>query len=74
MNPLTNRVVHAVRDHFPGARCFSCLATQLAVTEPEVRSAAQMLVTRAGFMPVRRVCYGCSRIRETLVPGERNRG
>lgn len=64
--PLADHLARTVRERFPYGRCFSCLAAQLAVREPELRNAAQMLVFQGAFRPVRRVCNGCSRARETL--------
>jgi hypothetical protein len=58
----------AVRSHFPYAYCFPCLATHIGATEPEVRSAAQMLVMRSGFKKERRTCYSCGRVDDALVP------
>ena len=58
----------AVREAVRYAPCFSCIATQLGCTEPEVRDAAQMLIIKDGFRTVRRLCYGCSRMGDTLVP------
>jgi hypothetical protein len=62
------RVALVVRSHFPYARCFACVAHDLDVTEVEVRSAAQMLVAADRFRLVRRICYGCSRAVDTLMP------
>ena len=60
--------LQAVHEDIPWARCFSCIATALGSTEPEVRGAAHMLVVQHGFRTIRRVCYGCSRTDDTLVP------
>ena len=64
---LAERVAQTVREHFPFARCFSCLARHLGVTEPDVRNAAQALVVDR-FRKMHRICYGCSRVDDTLVP------
>jgi hypothetical protein len=48
--------------------CLSCLAVELSTTEPEVRSAAQSMVIQDGFRVIRRICYGCARAGDTLVP------
>jgi hypothetical protein len=61
-------VARAVLQHFPYAYCFSCLATQLGSTEPDVRSAAQILIMQDAFRTIPRLCYGCSRTGVTLVP------
>jgi hypothetical protein len=62
------RVAHAVRSHFPHARCFACVAHVLDVTEAEVRNAAHALVLVRRFGLVTRVCYRCSRAGDTVVP------
>jgi hypothetical protein len=69
MSPLAERVAHAVRADFPYARCFSCRATQLAVTEPDVRNAAQTLIMGGAFKTAHRVCYECAHTDATLVKG-----
>jgi hypothetical protein len=49
------------------ACCFPCLAEQLRVVEPHVRSAAQILVVRGSFKRARRVCHSCGRTDDLLV-------
>jgi hypothetical protein len=41
---LAKRLAHAVGQHLPESRCFSCLAMDLDAPEPTVRSAAQTLM------------------------------
>jgi hypothetical protein len=65
---LADLLVQAVRRYFPYARCFSCLARDLRVTEAEVRGAAQALVVDDRLRAIRRICYTCSRTGETLGP------
>jgi hypothetical protein len=65
---LTERVAEVVRSYFPYARCLTCVADDLNVKEPDVRSAAQMLIVADRFRLVRRICYGCSRSADTLMP------
>jgi hypothetical protein len=67
MIPLADRVARAVREDFPDAHCFSCLATQLAVTEADVRNAAQALIMDGAFRADQRICHGCARTDATLV-------
>jgi hypothetical protein len=69
MIPLAERVARAVREDFPEAHCFSCLATQLAVRESDVRNAAQALIMDGALRLDRRVCYGCACTATTLVKG-----
>jgi hypothetical protein len=66
--PLAERVEQVARSHFPYARCFACIAHDFDVTEVEVRSSAHMLVVADRFRLVRRICYGCSRAVDTLMP------
>ena len=65
---LEERVAPVMTSHFPYARCFPCVARDLDVTEVEVQSAAHILVVADRFRLVRRICYGCSRAGDTLVP------
>jgi hypothetical protein len=65
---LAERVAQVVRSHFPYARCLACVTHDLHVTESEVRDAAQMLIVADRFRLVRRICYGCSRTDNTLMP------
>src|SRR5262245_7773984 len=50
------------------AYCFPCLTVQLRVLEPNVRSAAQILVLRGSFTRSRGVCHSCGRMDDVLVP------
>jgi hypothetical protein len=68
MVTINERVARAVLEHFPYAYCLPCLAVDLAVTETEARSAVQMLVLQDAFKVVRRVCCGCSRTDDVVVP------
>jgi hypothetical protein len=68
MVDLAERIASAVQRHFPFAYCFPCLAKHFTVTEPEVRSAAQMLVVSDQFKRERRTCYTCGRVEDALVP------
>jgi hypothetical protein len=65
--PFKERVAHFVFEHYPYAYCFSCLAKQLEISEPEGRSTAQILVLRDGYRAARRVCYLCQRTDDSLV-------
>lgn len=56
-----------LRDGFPSGYCVGCLAARLELPVPEVREAAQILVTRPGFRAVERVCYTCGRIQDDVV-------
>ena len=56
-----------LRDGFPSGYCIGCLAARLELSVPEVRDAAQILVTRPGFRVSARVCYTCGRIRNDVV-------
>jgi len=64
---LTERVSLAVLQHLPSACCLACIAKALDEAEPEVRSAAQMLILLEAFRPAVRQCFKCSRTEETLV-------
>jgi len=59
-----------IRENSPFARCFTCLARQLMVTETMVREVAQVLVVRDGFALDQRNCYICHRIEDLVVPVE----
>jgi hypothetical protein len=67
MIPLAERLALAVREDFPDAHCLSCLATQFAVTEDDVRNAAQALIMDGAFRVDRRVCRECASTDATLV-------
>ena len=64
---LTELVSLAVLQHLPSACCFACIAKELDATEPDVRSAAQMLILLEAFKPAVRQCFKCSQTEETLV-------
>ena len=64
------RITRAVLDQHPYALCFSCLATDEAISEFEVRQAAQIAVVRDGLRVMRRVCYRCNHTDDTLVAPE----
>jgi hypothetical protein len=66
--PLAERVAQVAQSHFPYARCLACVAHDLDLAESEVRDAAQMLIVADRFRLVRRICYGCSRADNTLMP------
>ena len=68
LGPLPEAVARAVRTHSPYALCFSCLAVELGVSEPALRSAAQLVLVQEDFKVIRRVCYRCSRVDDALVP------
>ena len=67
---LADRVAHAVLANFPYAYCFRCLASQLGLSEREVREAALFVVVRDGVGLDRRVCPACGRIDTLLVSGK----
>jgi len=62
---VVERVTAAARHQ---AYCFPCLAAHLRLIEPQVRSAAQVLVVRGSFQRSRRVCDSCGRMDDVLVP------
>jgi len=66
MSPLAQRVANAVYHNSPHVLCFTCLAAQEGLEEHDVRTAALVLVTRAGLALVERVCYTCRRTGEML--------
>ena len=68
MTPLPSDVARVVLQQQPYALCFACLATLVEATEPEVRSAAQVLVVSQSFQTVRRACHRCERTDLALVP------
>jgi hypothetical protein len=58
---LLNRLEKVVREASPLGYCFRCLAGLLAVTEKQVRDAAQVLMVPAGrFMVPHEICKACS--------------
>ena len=65
--PLAKRLTIVVVQTHPYAMCFTCLAMAEAVTEAEVRAAAQIAVIRDGLRVIRRACYRCARVDEVLV-------
>jgi hypothetical protein len=65
--PLAGRLTSVVVQTHPYAVCFSCLAMDEAVSEAEVRGAAQVAVIRDGLRVVRRACYRCARTDDVLV-------
>jgi hypothetical protein len=66
--PLFKRIMLIVLQTYPGSRCFSCIADELGVAEPQVRSAAQLLAVRGSFKIVRRRCGACSHLDDTFAP------
>ena len=67
---METRVAHAVLANLPHAYCFRCLASQLGLSEREVREAALFVVVRDGVGLDRRVCPACGRIDTLLVSGK----
>ena len=65
--PLAKRLTIVVVQTHPYAMCFTYLAMAEAVTEAEVRAAAQIAVIRDGLRVIRRACYRCARVDEVLV-------
>jgi hypothetical protein len=63
---FTPQVAAAVRKRHPFVLCYSCLAKSLALTEPDVRSAAQQLMLN-GFTTELRACATCMRTDRLLV-------
>jgi hypothetical protein len=68
--PLAGRLNVVVLRVHPDALCFACLATAAAVTEAEVREAAQIAVIRDGLRVIHRECYRCARVGDVLVKNE----
>ena len=66
MNPLAQRVAGVVSQSAPNVLCFSCLARQHGFREHDVRAAALVLITRAGFELSQRVCSSCQCLHELL--------
>jgi hypothetical protein len=64
--PFTPPVAAAVRKSHPFVLCYTCLAKSLALTEPDVRSAAQQLMLN-GFTTQLRACSTCMRTDKLLV-------
>lgn len=61
-----------VRGSAPHAYCFACSAVKLALSEAQVRDAAQTLVAMHGFGLSRRECHTCGlseRLLEFALPG-----
>jgi hypothetical protein len=67
MSPVATRVAEAVCRNSSRVLCFACLAAQEGLDEHDVRAAALVLISRAGLILVRRVCYTCQRMDEMLV-------
>jgi len=68
MTALPSDVARVVLQQQPYALCFACLASLVAASEPDVRSAAQVLVVSQGFETVIRACQRCERWELALVP------
>jgi hypothetical protein len=66
MNPLAQRVAGIVSQSAPDLLCFTCLAREQGLPEHDVRAAALVLITRAGFQLSQRVCSSCRRLDELL--------
>jgi hypothetical protein len=71
MTPLAQRIATAVYENSPHLFCFACLAVQQGVKEHDVRAVALLVIVRAGFQLVRRVCSRCRLSGETVVPPAR---
>jgi hypothetical protein len=67
MSPVAQRVADAVYQNPSRVLCFACLAAREGLAEHDVRAAALVLVARAGFRLLQRVCYACRRTDEMLV-------
>ena len=67
MTALSAEVARVVMEQHPYALCLACLAATVGASEPEVRSAAQVLVVSQGFCTVVRTCPRCERTDLTLV-------
>lgn len=50
-----------VKQHFPFAFCYACLARRLDASEFALRAASQRLLVRSGWSIERRYCHGCAR-------------
>ena len=60
MADTAERLTVLIRDSYPYAFCYACLATKFSETEMEVRNAAQLVaIARPGFVISRRVCEQC---------------
>jgi hypothetical protein len=59
-----------IRENSPFARCFTCLARQLMVTDLMVREVAQLLIVPDAFALDQRICYTCHRVEDLVVPAE----
>jgi hypothetical protein len=64
MLEIVERVASAARQQ---AYCFPCLAVQLQIMEPHVRSAAQILVVCGSFKRSLSECHSCRRTDDVLV-------
>jgi hypothetical protein len=67
---LRAAMVITVRQNSLFARCFTCLARQLMVTETMVREVAQVLIVPDGFALDQGICYTCHRVEDLVVPVE----
>ena len=67
MNPIAEGIARTVLRNFPHTLCFSCLAVKQGIQEHDVRAAALVLIARAHFDVVTRVCDSCLRSDESLV-------
>lgn len=60
-------VARVVMQQRPYALCLACLAATVGASEPQVRSAAQVLVVSRDFCTVVRTCPRCERTDLTLM-------
>jgi hypothetical protein len=67
MNPIAEGMARAVLQNFPHTLCFHCLAAGQGIKEHDARAAALVLIARADFAFVRRICDSCQRTEELLV-------
>jgi hypothetical protein len=67
MITTAERLVRAVLQNSPSARCFPCLSRQVGVPEKDAREAAQLLAMRQEFFIAARVCQNCGRTDNVLV-------
>jgi hypothetical protein len=67
VNALARRIGDAVYQNSPNSLCFTCLAAQQGLSEHDARSAALVLIARAGLGLVRQPCYACGRTDDMMI-------
>ena len=70
---IAGRIAALIVEGRPDLWCYGCLASKVGVSEKDARDGAQALLTRPGWILIRRSCASCGRQDDLLAqPPEAN--